>query len=285
MNDLTNVYHHFSIYPRGTFHNNDGLSNAFSTTWSYSTSDEPERAGAMSDVFVVPNLNVAYETWVTVDWDKDTCQVRQVETGENADGTPIMGLPTRISFDINAQGNKPALSFYSRFQLFDQKIPELEDTVFKLNAKLASAGKVCLQLPDDEDCKRLKAIQDGLDGWNSVLAIETKGLEDKKSIVDWFTSIGKENMSDGTYLFGALDALDTDDQAEQQSSSLVPPSLANDAKSLNSLGRGELEAINRIQFDGGAGQLEMTMSKEKTETWERNTCWKGCAVETELSVG
>merc|ERR1719162_451376 len=64
----------------GNIQNNNGLSNEFSTTWSYSTSDGPERPGAMSDVFVVPNLNVAYETWVKVDWDKDACKVTEVVT-------------------------------------------------------------------------------------------------------------------------------------------------------------------------------------------------------------
>ena len=61
----------------------------------------------MSDVFVVPNLNVAYETWVTVAWDKDNCNVTLVVTGEDSEGS----LPTKISFDITADGNKPALSF------------------------------------------------------------------------------------------------------------------------------------------------------------------------------
>ena len=241
----------------------------------------------MSDVFVVPNLNVAYETFVSVYWNTTACTVLQVVTGNNTvtnnNNNVTMGLPTRIVFEINAKGNKPALSFYSRFHLEDQKMPELKDAVFKLDLKLKEAEIDCGKAGDEEDCKKLKALQEGLDGWKSALAIEKKGLDDKKGIVDWFTSIGEKNMNKAENAFG--DALYLEDQAEEQSSSVIPPSLKDDAKSINSLGRGKLEAINRIQFDGGAGQLEMTMSKEKTETWQRNSCWKGCSFESELSVG
>ena len=77
----------------------------------------------MSDVFVVPNLNVAYETWIDVNWDKDACQVCLVLDKDGA-----MVLPTRISFSIVPKDNKPALSFYSRYHLLDLKLPELKAT-------------------------------------------------------------------------------------------------------------------------------------------------------------
>lgn len=48
-------------------------STTYSTTWSYTTSSNTIRAGEESDVFVVPNLNVAYETVQLVRWSKDTC--------------------------------------------------------------------------------------------------------------------------------------------------------------------------------------------------------------------
>ena len=229
----------------------------------------------MSDVFVVPNLNVAYETWVTVDWDKDACKVRLVVTGKDSEGKDIIGLPTKISFDITADGNKPALSFYSRFHLLDLKKPELEDAVFKL--KLELDGKVC-PISDDEDCTKLKAIEEGLEGWNKALDIETTGLAQKMSIVDWFTTIGTRDMYDNSQL-------DYQQQAEEQSSSLISPSLGGGAVKINTLGKDGLDQINRIQFDGGAGQIEMTMSKEKTESYTGNSCWLGCSVESDLSAG
>lgn len=54
--------------------NDKSKSNEFSTTWSYETSDDPWTAGRLSDVFVVPNLNVLYERVKIVRWDNATCR-------------------------------------------------------------------------------------------------------------------------------------------------------------------------------------------------------------------
>lgn len=43
--------------------------NTFSTTWSYTTSTNPDIAGPLSDVFVVPNVFVAVQTYTIVAWD------------------------------------------------------------------------------------------------------------------------------------------------------------------------------------------------------------------------
>ena len=58
----------------GEVHHSDAeLSNVFSTTWSFTTSDSSVRPGKMSDVFVVPNLNVLYDEVYKVFWNDETC--------------------------------------------------------------------------------------------------------------------------------------------------------------------------------------------------------------------
>ena len=87
-----------------------------------------------------------------------------------------------------------------------------------------------------------------------------------------------------------LDPLSLDDHAEKQAASIMPPSLVENDKAV-SLDNGlipdnfDLRTTKRIQFDGGAGQLEMTMSKEKLNEWNSVSCWQGCnlAVETSIS--
>ena len=51
------------------------FSNEISTTWSFETSQDPWLAGEMSDVFVVPNLNVMYQIVTLVSWNASSCNV------------------------------------------------------------------------------------------------------------------------------------------------------------------------------------------------------------------
>ena len=78
-------------------------SNQFSTTWSYETSSDPWTAGPMSDVFVVPNLNVMYREVYVVEWDNTTCAVTTEGDG---------GLPITTTFNIEDTENQPALAFF-----------------------------------------------------------------------------------------------------------------------------------------------------------------------------
>lgn len=85
-------------------------SNYFSTTWSYTTSTDASLAGPQSDVFVVPNLNVAYDEVIIAEWNNTSCK----PILEN-EGTPDEGFPSRIEFDVNSDSTKPAFSYYSRY--------------------------------------------------------------------------------------------------------------------------------------------------------------------------
>ena len=53
-------------------------SNQFSTTWSYETSSDHWTAGRMSDVSVVPNLNVMYREVSVIEWDNENCAEKQL---------------------------------------------------------------------------------------------------------------------------------------------------------------------------------------------------------------
>merc|ERR1712038_1517943 len=101
-------------------------SNEWSTRWSYQTSQDPWTAGAMSDVFVVPNLNVMYEDVYEVDWDNARCSVKEVVDSANGNKE----LPVKTTFDVKPPSSESALSFYSRYHIEYVKLPELHD---KLN--------------------------------------------------------------------------------------------------------------------------------------------------------
>lgn len=75
-------------------------SNLFSTTWSYTTSTSPDKAGPMSDIFVIPNLFVAATTYTIVAWvfpeseDDKEGKCRPYQDGNEE-------FPTYTDFDID----------------------------------------------------------------------------------------------------------------------------------------------------------------------------------------
>ena len=183
----------------------------------------------MSDVFVVPNLNVAYEIVYSVTWSADDCSPIYQDPD-------LLSWPQNTQFDVNSPENKPALSFFSRFQLKDQKSPEFKSELEQFHLQLigekcVGGFKDCLQrnrdMCDDnldDLCLDHDAIRTEYDGWLRALELVSELEKDKKSLADWFTNIVEKNM---------LDNLDLGDQSKKQSSSILPPYLAYDAKSLN----------------------------------------------------
>ncbi len=245
-------------------HTTEKKGNEFTTTWSYSTSDDPLYAGFMSDVFVVPNLNVFYEIVYVVAWKNEGCHPDRKNNGEDNED-----WPSKVLFDVNAESSQNSLAFYSRFQILDQKIPELEatDETLKLQLNRMENGELvccCVETEDDgecpkkddgqsqEDCactpeaiKEIRdkqvVIQDGLKGWTKATNIEVKKRKDKKNIVDWFTSEGIKDMNKD-------DELELSDQAEGQSSSILPPTLVKGAVRLdNEYNRRRQQALNAVE--------------------------------------
>ena len=120
--------------------NSDERSNEISTTWSYTTSEEPARAGEESDVFIgkcleefeldcivnrirygirthmyfinpVPNLSVMYEEIFLVKWNRGSSKPKLVTRNSKTE------FESSVAFDLQADSTKPALSFYTLYHL------------------------------------------------------------------------------------------------------------------------------------------------------------------------
>ncbi len=184
-------------------------SNEFSTTWSYETSSDPWTAGPMSDVFVVPNLNVMYKEVYIVEWDNATCSVKTEDDTKD----PPDNLPFTTTFNIEDTENQPALSFFSRYHVKYVKIPELEEAKANKESQKNDCGcadgtpnKSCPYYEADgtentitclEMTSQLEALQRGIDAWSTTLAdseTTAKSVTSSKSIVNWFEQVGPNMM-------------------------------------------------------------------------------------------
>eukprot|EP00559_Dactyliosolen_fragilissimus_P002088 CAMPEP_0184871508 /NCGR_PEP_ID=MMETSP0580-20130426/40756_1 /TAXON_ID=1118495 /ORGANISM="Dactyliosolen fragilissimus" /LENGTH=2372 /DNA_ID=CAMNT_0027374173 /DNA_START=995 /DNA_END=8116 /DNA_ORIENTATION=+ len=261
-------------------------SNQFSTTWSYQTSSDPWTAGPMSDVFVVPNLNVMYQEVIVVEWDNATCSV-----ATDGNGT----LPITTTFNIEDTENQPALSFFSRYHINNVKIPELKAAKTSKTSQKHDCG--CTNDDPNKSCKYFEAdgvektttcreitieigsLQQGIDGWNTAFKDEKDTLESNtndasKSINNWFEEFGKKDMHDEDSV------LITD-----HNSGLAPPSLINNKEPLNQTFYEVADKpVKRIQFSGGGNTFSMTMNKEKVWNEVELSCWKGCNNEYESDI-
>jgi hypothetical protein len=248
-----------------------------------------QSAGKDSDVFVVPNLNVKYESVDLVYWD-------------NSDGKcgPKLGesdaFPTVVLFDLEAPSSEPALTFYSRKHIETTKIPEIEKaiigmemTVQKVRTKLviccpATAGSCegdddtgTFRKCDDDD---LEYEQEGLDVLEAALAAWTTSLqgsndvvvdaiEKGNAIVDWFMDedVGQKGMYQDEYNTGKMSITDF-------SVNLAPDLLIDDAKltpdgkkllnvtdSKQSIEK--IKTTKRIQFSGSSGAYELSLDKTR----------------------
>ena len=88
----------------------DEQTSAFSTTWSFTTSDDSEKAGPASDVFVVPNLHVVYEISYIVSWNSTKCGPNFKTT---IDAKPDQLWPQTIVFDVAVRQCHDLLLLYT----------------------------------------------------------------------------------------------------------------------------------------------------------------------------
>eukprot|EP00553_Chaetoceros_curvisetus_P004499 CAMPEP_0204614058 /NCGR_PEP_ID=MMETSP0717-20131115/1893_1 /ASSEMBLY_ACC=CAM_ASM_000666 /TAXON_ID=230516 /ORGANISM="Chaetoceros curvisetus" /LENGTH=252 /DNA_ID=CAMNT_0051626649 /DNA_START=807 /DNA_END=1565 /DNA_ORIENTATION=+ len=241
----------------------------------------------MSDVFVVPNLNVSYETVYVVAWKNEGCHpARKDYEGDNE------VWPSKALFNIDAESSQNYVSFYSRFQILDQKIPELKATAqtLELNLNRMDNGEsvcCCVETKDDGECPKSNdgqsrkdypctqaaiqeirdkqnVTQDELKRWTEAINIEMKNREGKKNIVDWFTSEGVKDMNND-------DELELSDQAAEQSSSILPPTLVKGAVRLdNEYNRRRQQARNAVDQNVvmmRGGLVESFQSPTFSSTW------------------
>ena len=225
----------------------------------------------MSDVFVVPNLNVMYRNVQVVHWENEKCAVEEI------DGA----LPETTTINLEDVKNQPALAFYSRYHVEYVKLPELEDSVQNLNNTITACNCtekeiMCSFGGKEEMCSKLdqqvsylnKAIID----WNEYL--QPKEDFGDNTIVNWFDEVGSKIMKDKN-----------DVDITDHSSALAPPTLLSGAESVEDTEKKtKLEEIKRIQFSGGGSTFSMTLSKEKI--WDKVvlSCWEGCNKEYDNTI-
>ena len=246
-----------------------------------------QSAGKDSDVFVVPNLNVKYESVDLVYWDNsdDKCGPKLEESNM---------FPTAVIFDLEAPSSEPALTFYSRKHIETTKIPEIEKaiigmemTVQKVKTKLViccSATPGSCEGDDDTasfrkcdvddleyEQKGLDVLEAALEAWkrslsDSLIVVEN-AIANENAIVDWFIDedVGQKGMYHDIHNTGEMSITDF-------SVNLAPPSLIDDAK-LTPDGKNLLDVTDseqsiqkikntkRIQFSGSSGAYELSLDR------------------------
>ena len=145
-----NRYNYFFVcILEADVHEESDKSNAFSTIWSYTTSDDQWTAGFLSDVFLVLNLDVKFQEVFEVKWDNAACGVIELDTDV------VPPLPTRVVFDLVAPLTKSALAFYTRYHVHYVKLPDLYRSKLNIDYTVnicvcGAAGEVSVE--DNEDC-------------------------------------------------------------------------------------------------------------------------------------
>jgi hypothetical protein len=232
----------------------------YTTTWSYTTSDDPLHAGRLSDIMVVPNLNVEYHKVWDIQFISDICSVDASET---------------VKFELTSKKNVPTMSFLSVHNIESYQIPELKDSIELLEdeVKAVEAGEVEGDIKDHPT--KITALKDALDGWNKALDAHNKtnvlAMNGNLTIAPahWFDK------------YAALhDSGDNEPAMKSHYSSLTPERLVNRAKALTydyippkKDGEGDkqdLKSTNRIHFSGGGSTMEFTMNHDQIDGTKQN---------------
>lgn len=253
-------------------HDEDTYTSEYTTTWSYTTSDDPLRAGRNSDIFgkkrspacclaesgmhltiftVTPNLNVNYNTVETIKFFKDQCLANNTRT---------------VKFALKDPGNAPALSFFTLYNIETGQIPKLSasigDKAAEVDAEEDDAKKKELQTQEQTLRDALSAWEDIVRDYNDTNVKAEKG-ELEIPARDWFDKWASKKE---TAWESQLPQLSSGDHW----SNLAPESLVDRAEALNfdyitdagldTSDKEDLKQTNRIQFSGGGGTVEFAMS-------------------------
>jgi hypothetical protein len=132
-------------------HQVDTHTAEFTTTWTYTTSDDPLLAGRASDVLVVPNLNIQLQKVETISFDTDSCEKSKTTT---------------VKFSIASPANQPAISFLSVKSLEDSIIPKLTTDVENKQKELDNPSNADKKQKLQEQLDELKKAQTR---WNDIM--------------------------------------------------------------------------------------------------------------------
>ncbi|CAB9504895.1 Cupin superfamily protein [Seminavis robusta] len=253
-------------------HKEDALTAEYTTTWSYTTSDDPMLAGRKSDVFVVPNLNVMFSETLNFKWHPESCSTKTTTT-------------TKFNL-ADTNKNKPAVSFFSVYYLETHVLPTLEE---KVQEYLYSWGNET----DAQNKTKLKSQYDtlnyALNSWNSSLVAydATNNMAENQLIParEWFDkwAAKKDKIFDfdppsmaGSFFenfeswaqYTHLNALKPVIEPGAHWAKLTPETLTERAIAVQNApyvmagsqsGKKDLKETNRLQFSGGGGTMEFSM--------------------------
>jgi len=279
----------------------DTTSNSFSTTWSYQTSSAPARAGAESDIFVVPNLSVMYQEVYLVKWDHIKCIPDQTDEA----------FEKTVLFDVAATTSQQALSFYSRNHIKAVTVPALTESIIAIKSTLArvSAKEViccvdgkgsCLGKGEDvplrecdandvsHESKRKETLENANDGWGKFLKKEevelAAAISASTTITNWFDNSALDQVtSDFDNKPSSNDKADAKiSDSHTKKTALAPKQLIDKAEMLesaedliggtNDRGIDKIRKTRRIQFAGGSGMYTMSLNQNAMRQFQSQNC-------------
>jgi len=239
---------HFNFEGDGTFKTSHGnfnkeWSGGFSTTWSYQTSDDEFAAGADSDTFMVPNLNVKYTQIYDIIWNSTTCTASREE---------------EYVMNLAAKTNKQALAFVSLYDVQNYILPKFGRLIGSKAIELNTTNEP-LKIQE-----QLTALENGFAGWKESVANYTLtnalSSKDLPRVKNWFTGWVKDNDYGNDHEADLLDGIG-------HWAGLMPENLFKRAEKLNvsqaaSDTAGALEDTYTLEFSGGGGLLEFHLNHE-----------------------
>ena len=236
-------------------------SHQFTSTWSYTTSDDPELAGKLSDVFLVPNINVKIMRVTRIEWNPDNCMAQDNEI---------------YTYNLDSPTNKPAFLFFSFPQVSDIEIPTLEKLVE--NAKEDLDNESDSNEEKEVAQKKFDFVTAALERWRKFINDyeDENTKSDKIKVNDWF-KLPNQNNETIPY--------EEKELSEEHWSGLVPKEFDDNKKELEDTAYDKkltnFDEINTITFSGGGSGLEMTLTstaiQEQLKKNGDTVNWNGAA--------
>eukprot|EP00808_Paulinella_micropora_P010314 g76968.t1 len=119
-------------------------SASLTVQWSYATSDDPARPGKLSDMFLVPSLNIVWREVLVVSYNASSCR------GQSK---------TLLKYSITkgaGSRNRDVFAWLSYHDIKTKELPRLR--------------KLLLDAQSKNDAEAVAKFQEGIDGWNATLA-------------------------------------------------------------------------------------------------------------------
>ena len=220
----------------------------FSSSWSYSTSQEVEYAGKESDVALVPNIDVKYETVRETSWDSALCKAI---------------ITPRQKYLLTSDENKAAFSFVTFENIENEIIPNLEASLAQTKTDIAAETNV----KKKQDLEQAEVFLIGaIDSWKSfVKSYEETTQSLVHKVNEWFTledASGEEELD--------MESKEKVPISKKQWAGMVPKDFDLRKKKLDNLDSSmtdkmeDFEDINRIYFSGGGGSMELHLSLDQS---------------------